>query len=68
MAHAPQVATQRVKTAVKAEIPHVDDPVGKLANVGAQTREKLLDIESAAAAAGVFDLHPPENTVTTGNE
>ncbi len=51
---------------MKAEIPHVDDHVGKLQNVGAQTQGKLTDIASAAAAAGVFDLLPPENSITTG--
>jgi hypothetical protein len=53
---------------VKAVIPHVDDPVGKLESVGDEARKKLLDIMSAALTAGVYDLHPPQNTVTTGNE
>lgn len=61
-----QVATQRVRTAVKAEIPHVDDHLSKLQNVGSQTQGKLTDISAAAAAAGVYGLNPPENCVTTG--
>ncbi len=51
---------------MKAEIPHEDDHVGKLQNVGAQTQGKLTDIAAAAAAAGVYDLQPPENNVVTG--
>lgn len=51
---------------MKADIPHVEDHVGKLLNVGTQTQGKLTDIAGAAAAAGVFGLSPPENSVTTG--
>lgn len=33
-----QVATQRVRTAAKKAIPHLADPVSKLASVGAATQ------------------------------
>ena len=36
-----QVATPRVRTAVKADIPHIEDHVSKLHAVGAQTQQKL---------------------------
>lgn len=37
-----QVATPRVRTAAKAEIPHLDDHVSKLHAVGNMTQNKLL--------------------------
>lgn len=61
-----QVATPRVRTAVKAGIPHVDDPISKLHSLGVMTQGKLADIASAAAASGVYDLTPPLNSVATG--
>lgn len=61
-----QVATPRVRTAVKAYIPHVDDHVSKLQSVGNMTQQKLLNIVDAAAAAGIYDLQPLLNSVSTG--
>ncbi len=62
-----QVATPRVRTAVKAVIPHVDDHVSKLQSLGVMTQNKLADISAAAAAAGItHDLHVPRNNVSTG--
>lgn len=58
------VATARVKGAAKAEIPHVDDNVGKLEGLGVQTQKKLEDIAAAATAAGVPNLQVPLNCVT----
>lgn len=60
------VATARVKGAVKAEIPHVDDHVSKLEGLGVQTQKKLEDITAAAVAAGVPNLQVPYNCVTKG--
>ncbi len=65
-AGAAQVATPRVRTAVKAEIPHVDDHVSKLQAVGVMTQNKLQDITAAAAAVGVFNIDVPHNCVTKG--
>ena len=48
-----QVATARVAKAVKAEIPCVDDDVGKLEDIGDKTKKKLADVQAAAEAAGV---------------
>lgn len=61
-----QVATPRVRTAVKADIPHVDDHVSKLHSVGAQTQSKLQDVSAACEAAGVFGVKLPHNCVTKG--
>lgn len=61
-----QVATPRVRTAVKAEIPHIDDHVSKLQAVGIMTQNKLQDITAAAAAVGVFGITVPYNCVTKG--
>ncbi|KAK9790768.1 hypothetical protein WJX73_001816 [Symbiochloris irregularis] len=58
------VATPRVRTAAKADIPHVDDHVKMLAGLGNQTQQKLMDIQAAASAVGVFGLTLPHNTVT----
>ncbi|KAK9806750.1 hypothetical protein WJX72_001396 [[Myrmecia] bisecta] len=58
------VATPRVRTAVKADIPHIDDHVSKLQAVGIQTQNKLQDIRAAAAAVGIYDIQVPHNTVT----
>jgi hypothetical protein len=60
------VATARVKGAVKAEIPHVDDHISKLEGLGVQTQKKLEDIAAAAEAAGVPNLQVPYNCVTKG--
>lgn len=64
--HIPQVATPRVRTAAKAEIPHLDDHVSKLHAVGNMTQNKLQDINSAAIAVGVYNINVPYNTVTKG--
>ena len=47
------VATPRVRTAVKAEIPMASDHVSKLNAVGPQTQAKLADIAAAWRAASV---------------
>ena len=60
------VATQRVKQALKSEIPHMEHHVSKLEFVGVQTQLKLQDIRAAAAAAGVVGLSVVHNCVTTG--
>ena len=60
------VATQRVKGAQKAEIPHVEEHVSKIENVGVQTQHKLQDIRAAAQAAGITGLNIVHNTVNTG--
>lgn len=60
------VATQRVKGAQKAEIPHVEEHVSKLESVGVQTQHKLQDIRAAAALAGIPNLNVVHNTVSTG--
>eukprot|EP00884_Botryococcus_braunii_P005106 jgi/Botrbrau1/14597/Bobra.242_2s0007.1 len=59
------VATQRVKTAQKAEIPHVEEHVSKIEYVGLQTQNKLLDIRAAAAAVSIMGLNVVHNTITT---
>ena len=46
-------ATPRVRTAIKADIPCVDDHVSKLNSVGPQTQAKLAAIGAEAAAAGL---------------
>jgi hypothetical protein len=61
------VATQRVKTAQKAEIPHVEEHVSKIEYVGLQTQNKLLDIRAAAAAVSIMGLNVVHNTITTGD-
>ena len=61
-----QVATPRVRGAVKAEIPHLDDPVKMLEAVGVMTLQKLENISEAARAVGVTNLHVPQNSVETG--
>jgi hypothetical protein len=61
-----QVATPRVRTAVKADIPHVDDHVSKLHSVGAQTQQKLQDVSAACDAAGVYGVKLPHNCVSKG--
>lgn len=45
------VATRRIKSNLKQEIPLVSDPVAKLDQVGKQTADKLADLETAAATA-----------------
>ena len=61
-----QVATQRVKTAQKSEIPHIDEHVSKIEGVGVQTQSKLLDIKGAAETAGLPALTAVHNRITTG--
>ena len=61
-----QVATQRVKTAQKSEIPHIDEHVSKIEGVGVQTQSKLLDIKGAAETAGLPTLTAVHNRITTG--
>lgn len=60
------MATPRVAKAVKAEIPCVDDPVGKLEDIGDKTKEKLNDLPAAAETCGALALNLPFTGVTTG--
>ena len=60
------MATPRVAKAVKAEIPCVDDPVGKLEDIGDKTKEKLNDLAAAAETCGALTLILPFTGVTTG--
>ena len=55
-----------MRTAAKAEIPHLDDHVSKLHSVGNMTQTKLQDIKAAAVAVGIHNLVVPYNTVTKG--
>ena len=55
-----------MRLAAKAGIPHVDDHVSKLEAVGKETRNKLEDINAAAACMGVYGVTVPRNSVTTG--
>lgn len=59
------VATSRVRSASKVEIPHLDDSVSRIEGVGLQTQRKLADIAAAAVAAGLDPrtLQVPENNV-----
>ena len=60
------VATQRVKTAQKADIPHVEEHVSKIEAVGVQTQHKLQDIKAAAEGVGLKGLNVIHNSITTG--
>ena len=62
------VATPRVRSAVKADVPVVTDHVSKLNAVGPQTVAKLADVSAAAAAAGLPPLDVPHVCVTTVGE
>ncbi|KAL3138459.1 PSII 6.1 kDa protein, variant 2 [Trebouxia sp. C0010 RCD-2024] len=59
------VATPRVAKAVKAEIPCVDDLVGKLEDIGDKTKDKLANLAAAAETCGALDLAFPFPSVTT---
>ncbi|KAL3143125.1 PSII 6.1 kDa protein [Trebouxia sp. C0009 RCD-2024] len=59
------VATPRVAKAVKAEIPCVDDLVGKLEDIGEKTKDKLANLAAAAETCGASDLAFPFPSVTT---
>ena len=59
------VATSRVRTAVKKDIPHCNDPVSKLNALGKATQDKLCDLRQAALDAGYADMVLPINSVTT---
>ena len=62
-----QVATPRVRTAVKPDIPHVDDHVSKLHAVGAMTQQKLQDVRAACEAANIaINVPLPHNCITKG--
>ena len=62
-----QVATPRVRTAVKPEIPHMNDHVSKLHAVGAMTQQKLQDIRGACEAASIAITVPlPQNCIIKG--
>lgn len=45
------MATQRTRTASKALIPSLSDPVGKLNGLGGMTVKKLLDLGNQVAEA-----------------
>ena len=60
------MATPRVAKAVKAEIPCEDDLVGKLEDIGDQTRRKLSDLHAAVDTCGALGLVLPFSSVTTG--
>lgn len=60
------MATPRVAKAVKAEIPCVDDLVGKLEDIGDKTKDKLANLAAAAETCGALDLAFPFPSVTTG--
>ena len=55
-----------MRTAAKADIPHLDDHVSKLHAVGAQTQQKLQNVAEACEQAGMSGVQLPHNTVTTG--
>ena len=61
------VATRRTRTAGKAEIPNVDDHVGKLEHMGRETVKKLQDIRGSALHSGV-DIQVPDNCVNRVGE
>jgi TnpA family transposase len=48
----PQVATKRVKHAIKSDIPSVTDSVSKLVHIGKATVEKLHNLRQAATEEG----------------
>lgn len=48
----PQVATKRVKHAIKADVPSVGDHVSKLLHIGKATVDKLLDLRGAFTEEG----------------
>ena len=60
------MATPRVAKAVKAEIPCVDDPVGKLEDIGDKTKDKLMNLMAAAETCGA-QLVFPFASVNTGH-
>ncbi|KAL6763898.1 hypothetical protein V8C86DRAFT_3017440 [Haematococcus lacustris] len=54
------VATQRVKHAVKSDIPTTDDHVKKLVHIGKVTAQKLMNLRKAARAESMEMLVPEE--------
>ncbi|KAG1654764.1 hypothetical protein FOA52_015324 [Chlamydomonas sp. UWO 241] len=50
-----QVATKRVKHAIKSDIPSITDSVNKLVHVGKATVDKLADMRTSSAEEG-YDL------------
>ena len=54
-----QVATKRVKHAIKSDIPCVSDPVSKLLHIGKATVDKLMDLRGAAREEG-FEIGIPD--------
>jgi hypothetical protein len=55
----PQVATKRVKHAIKSDIPSIADHISKLLHVGKATVDKLVDLRAAFAEEG-FDVPLPD--------
>lgn len=62
------VATQRTKPYIKMEIPHINDSIERVKEVGSETKKKLSDLRAAANKAGIQDLAVPQNTVTKVGE
>jgi hypothetical protein len=54
------VATKRVKSAIKSDIPNITDPVCKLKHIGQATIAKLKDMRASAMAEGA-DIRLPDN-------
>ena len=64
-----QVATQRTRTASKALIPSLSDPVGKLNGLGGMTVKKLIDLGNQvreARSAVLADV--PMASASTGGQ
>lgn len=53
------VATPRVRTAAKKEIPHVRDSVSKLNQVGKATQSKLAELKAAIEESGLPAVASP---------
>jgi hypothetical protein len=53
----PQVATKRVKHAIKSEIPSITDPINKLNHVGKATQDKLTDVRRSARSENLGELN-----------
>lgn len=60
------VATPRVRSATKKDIPHITDHVSKLNALGKATQLKLMDLSAAAAEANAAYLQLPFSSVSTG--
>ena len=54
------VATRRVKSAIKSDVPNINDHICKLVHIGNATIGKLKDLRAAAKAEGT-DIKLPDN-------